>query len=318
MEEEPRIEILNNNYYPPKPLVGKAEGKISYISILLFIVAYYFIFDKNLTFIFLLVAIVFIHEMGHLLMMKVFHYNEVNMLFVPFFGALVTGEKQIISQKQRSFIILAGPVPGIIIGMGLYYINAFYFPNEIIKKAADIFISLNIFNLLPFIPFDGGLLIENLFFSTGKKIQNVFITISAVVIGSLAIMTENYLLLLLPVLSIIRILHNNRVTKIRSTLSHYSIDYVKSYDELTNEEYWKIRDCVIESDPKTYINETVGVYRISAKEGKILSEIKGILQLKFNKDLGIIGRLTFLLVWLFFIFAPLIIIVLDLIKSLPH
>ncbi len=295
--------------YPPKPILGKTEGKISYISILLFIVAYYFIFDSNITFIIILIVVLFIHELGHLLMMKFFNYNEVSMLFIPLIGALVTGEKHTISQKQRSFVILAGPVPGIIIGVLLHYINIHYYSNENIKKAADVFIYLNIFNLLPFIPFDGGVLIENLFFSSAKKIQNIFITISALIIGTLAIVTENYLLLLIPVLSIIRILHNNRVTKIRYRLTENGIDFIKSYDDLSNEEYWKIRDTIIESDLKNHTEFTSGIHRISEKESKIIAEIKGVLQINFVKDLGFIGKSLFLFSWLFFIVAPLVIVV---------
>ena len=311
MDENAPLEYSSYNQYPPKPILGKTEGKISYISILLFIVAYYFIFDKNITLIFILIVVLFIHELGHLLTMKFFNYNEVSMLFVPLLGALVTGEKHTISQKQRSFVILAGPIPGIIIGIVLYYINSFYYPNDIIKKASDIFIYLNVFNLLPFIPFDGGVLMENLFFSTGKKIQNVFITISALIIGSLAIISQNYLLLLIPVISIIRILHNNKVTKIRQQLTAENIDYINAYDDLTNEEYWRIRDTIIKNDVKNFHEFTPGSYRISENESKIITALKGVLHINFVKDLTTFSKLLFLFSWLLFIVAPVIVLLIS-------
>ena len=302
---------LNEISYPPKPIVNQGQEKISYTSILIFIVAYYLFFDQNISFVIILILVLFIHEMGHLIMMKIFDYKEVSMFFIPLVGALVTGEKQSISQKQRAFIILAGPVPGIIIGIILYSITILYYHNTYLAKAADIFIYLNVFNLLPLTPFDGGMLIENLFFSSAKKIQTVFIAISALIIGTIAIVSESYFLLIIPVFSILRIIQNNRLTRIRLKLEQEKINYTKSYDELTDEEYWQIRDVIIESDQKIYPDCEKGIYRISSKENRIIFEVKNLLKINYIKDLGVLGKILFIFCWILSIIAPLVVLILT-------
>src|SRR5262249_41808157 len=39
----------------------------------------------------MMVPILLFHELGHLLMMRLFHYRNTRMFFIPFFGAAVTG-----------------------------------------------------------------------------------------------------------------------------------------------------------------------------------------------------------------------------------
>jgi len=48
--------------------------------------------------------------------MKAFNYSNVKLFVVPLLGAYVSGKKATISQRQMSIIILAGPIPGLIIG----------------------------------------------------------------------------------------------------------------------------------------------------------------------------------------------------------
>ena len=51
-------------------------------------------------FIFFVIAVLFIHEMGHFSFMKLFKYTNVIMMFVPLMGAFVRGEKEKYEQKQ--------------------------------------------------------------------------------------------------------------------------------------------------------------------------------------------------------------------------
>ncbi len=76
-----------------------------------------------------------LHEAGHFFAMKVFGYRDVRMFFVPFLGAFVSGSPYTISQRQRTVTLLAGPVPGILVGiifLILYYNtgNSFYYQLE--------------------------------------------------------------------------------------------------------------------------------------------------------------------------------------------
>src|SRR5690554_7513452 len=67
----------------------------------------------------ILLGVLLFHELGHFLMMKIFNYEELNMLFSPFMGAMVSGKKKEYSQIESSLMIIAGPIPGIILGASL-------------------------------------------------------------------------------------------------------------------------------------------------------------------------------------------------------
>jgi Zn-dependent protease len=68
------------------------------------------------------------------------------------------------------------------------------------------FIFLNVFNLLPVSPMDGGQMLETLFFSTKKVVQTIFLVLSAIIIAFLALGTKNYALLLIDVFLLMRII----------------------------------------------------------------------------------------------------------------
>ena len=83
-------------------------------SVLLFILA----FGIQLTprTVLLLLGVLFIHEVGHALAMRFFGYKDLQILFIPFLGAVASGRKENIAAWQEVVVLLAGPVPGIVIG----------------------------------------------------------------------------------------------------------------------------------------------------------------------------------------------------------
>ena len=90
------MQEVDDTYYPPKPDIeeqSKTNINKSLLSLGLFILMFYFLID-DLQVLFLVVLILFIHEMGHFIAMKVFGYNGVNMFFIPLMGAMVTGAKK--------------------------------------------------------------------------------------------------------------------------------------------------------------------------------------------------------------------------------
>src|SRR4051794_20012599 len=124
---------------------------------------FYFLFVKNIVYIAAILLVLIIHEMGHFIMMRLYHYSNVKIFIVPLLGAYTSGKKQQESQLQLSLIILAGAIPGIMIGSLLYWFNREQHDANI-AMLANSFLFINVLNLLPFYPLDGGRLIETLFF----------------------------------------------------------------------------------------------------------------------------------------------------------
>ena len=102
-----------------------------------------------------LVVLLFIHEMGHALVMRFKGVPMGGMIFVPLLGAAVTMRQMPQNAKDEAEIGIAGPIAG-----GIAACVCFYFaqqaPGTIWAPLAYFGFFLNLFNLVPIVPFDGG------------------------------------------------------------------------------------------------------------------------------------------------------------------
>ncbi len=292
-------------HFPPKPVIPESPflGK-ALISLVLFIGVYYFFFRDDVVLIGLLVLVLFIHELGHFLAMKMFGYSEVKMFFVPFFGALVTGEKHEVSQRQRAIILLAGPVPGLIIGTILYFVGE---PthHKVILQCASLFVFLNAINLLPLNPLDGGKLIETLFFQNRRLLSQIFMIASGAIIAGIAIKFDMFSLLIIPFFMITRLASGNSAEGAKERLTARGVDFNKPYEALTDREYWLIRAEIINNIPG-FRNENPNHYQPHPREAQIVRQVKALADRRVVNDLGIGGVLLFLFIWMVFLVVPAI------------
>ena len=300
------MQEVDDTYYPPKPDIeeqSKTNINKSLLSLGLFILVFYFLID-DLQVLFLIVLILFIHEMGHFIAMKIFGYNGVNMFFIPLIGAMVTGEKDRISQSQRAIIVLAGPVPGVLIGCGIIaYAQTIGHTGAAI--AGFMFLLINVLNLLPLDPLDGGKLIETLFFSSNEKIKQVFLIASVVFMVVAGVFFQMYLLAFLGLYMSLRIKMVKSLSELRKKISVYKIPLIRTYDELTDKEYWTIRKEYIMSsklnkmiDPNEYVE--------SQFEDRIAISVRNVLITPIEKDISATGKLFLLLLWAASLILPIL------------
>jgi stage IV sporulation protein FB len=296
----------DETYYPPKPEIeeqSKTNINKSLLSLGLFILVFYFLI-ADIQVLFLVVLILFIHEMGHFIAMKVFGYNGVNMFFIPLMGAMVTGEKDRISQSQRAIVVLAGPVPGVLIGCGIIaYAQTIGHTGAAI--AGFMFLLINVLNLLPLDPLDGGKLIETLFFSSNEKIKQVFLITSVVIMVVAGVFFQMYLLAFLGLYMSLRIKMLKSLSELRKKISVYKIPLIRTYDELTDKEYWTIRKEYILSsklnkmiDPNEYVE--------SQFEARIAISVRNVLITPIEKDISATGKLFLLLLWAASLILPVL------------
>jgi Zn-dependent protease len=187
------------------------------LSLLLYAGIYFLIFHDIKSIAFLL-AVVILHEAGHFIAMRIFGYANVRMLFIPLFGALVSGQPATADPGRKMMVLFAGPLPGIILGMMSAYVYTASH-QHIFYQLALMFIFLNAFNLLPLTPMDGGQMLEVLFPEHSRWVQTLFIVLSTLALSLVTYMTRIYLLLFLILLiwwrlmSIWRKVPDNRETK---------------------------------------------------------------------------------------------------------
>lgn len=280
---------------PEKTEVNKTSFARTLFSLVLFIAIDYWIF-KSWFAVLLLVSVIFIHEAGHFIAMKVFGYKGVNMTFVPFVGAYVSGTATNLSRRNKLIILLAGPVPGIIIGCVLLFLYQNNFGNIYYQLSLP-FLLLNIFNLLPVFPLDGGQFFQTLFFAGSRIIQLLFLAGSFFTLIYFFI-TLDYAwpFLLIAVLILLRISNFLFINKIRKKLDEEGIDYACSYDDLTDEEYWQIRNVII-SESKS-LSKKYSVTEQSDDEQQLIKYIENVLVPAYHDDISFAGKIGYTLIWI--------------------
>ena len=140
----------------------------------------------------LLIAILVFHEYGHLRAMKSFGMKTKGMYLIPFVGGVAVGEKAT-TYWQETYISMQGPVFGLY--MTLLAFLAYEATDWALLGALASFSALiNVFNLLPIYPLDGGHVIKASAMSFSKNKSSVFLVAFAAFGVSSAFWSGLYLL----------------------------------------------------------------------------------------------------------------------------
>jgi len=166
--------------------------------------------------------VLIIHELGHLLAMRLLGFSDLSMFFIPFFGAAASGRKADASAAQRAIVALAGPVPGIVLAV----ILAFTVQSDepLVWTTINLLLILNIFNLLPAKPLDGGRFLDIVLFSRQPELQHLTGVLGAGLLAYLAYDFESWLLGGLAVFALLtggwQVRSNKVGRRIRAALGH--------------------------------------------------------------------------------------------------
>lgn len=112
----------------------------------------------------MLIACLVVHEYGHVRAMQYFGIKTKGIYLIPFVGGLAVSDEKITTRWQDVVISLMGPAYGLItsiLGVVLYYATDM----EIFAGVAVLSALLNLFNLLPILPLDGGHVLKSISFS---------------------------------------------------------------------------------------------------------------------------------------------------------
>jgi Zn-dependent protease len=103
----------------------------------------------------LFVVLIFVHELGHALWLKHEGIPSGAPVFIPFLGALISMRGRPNDAYVEAKVGLAGPVLGTI-GAAVVLAIGEYTNSDLLRAAAHTGFLLNLFNLLPIVPLDGG------------------------------------------------------------------------------------------------------------------------------------------------------------------
>ena len=134
-------------------LIFKLKVFTTAASMLVSIAAYAWIW--GLPFAIGFVVLIFVHELGHVFELRRQGVPASAPLFIPFLGAVI-GMKQLPDDAwKEARVALAGPILGSV-GAVAFWIAAEVNGSELLMALAFVGFFLNLFNLIPIVPLDGG------------------------------------------------------------------------------------------------------------------------------------------------------------------
>lgn len=152
-----------------------------------------------------LIACLVFHEYGHVKAMKYFGMKTKGIYLVPFLGGLALSDEKINTRWQDVVISIMGPMFGLILSLVLTLL--YVVTGEMFFAGLAVFNAfLNLFNLLPILPLDGGHVLKSISFSMNSVVGLVICTLAAaggVVLSYLLGMTLFGFLLIMGTLEIV-------------------------------------------------------------------------------------------------------------------
>jgi Zn-dependent protease len=157
-------------------------GKVALAAISLAAYTYMFTWE----FAVMLMVMLFVHESGHVWAMKRYGVKTKGFYYIPFIGGAAVAESEFPSRKAEVVIALMGPIWGLTLAVataGIYLFTR----NPLFAAASAWMAMINLFNLLPINPLDGGRVFSSIAFSIHSKIGAAFLTLCVIASGVLAL-----------------------------------------------------------------------------------------------------------------------------------
>lgn len=305
MPEPLRMEELPEPLLPKFPEPERSDTSNtprSLISLLFYLLAGYWLF-QDLSTLLLITFVLTLHESGHFLAMRRVGYRDLGVFFIPLLGAYVSGSKRTITERESAIVLLAGPLPGLILGLILWMLTHQNWLNDSLWGFLDVprltffLILLNWANLLPIYPLDGGQLLNRVFLDEDGWVSRLFVLASAALLGALAVRYQLYPLLVFPILLLYRLWRSPASRRIEKRIERSGIQTQLDYDDLPDADYWKIRNILIEEHPtyQALAGEHISDY--APAEDRIRQAIEDQLHRTLVQDLPLGAKWLLGLVW---------------------
>lgn len=126
-----------------------------------------------------LMLMLFIHESGHIWAMKRCGMKTKGIYFIPFLGGAAVADDMFPSRGAEVFVAIAGPIAGLLLAAlsGCVYLVT---QQPLWAAIAGWMAFVNLFNLAPINPLDGGRIMKSVAFSIGERTGLVMLVISMV------------------------------------------------------------------------------------------------------------------------------------------
>jgi stage IV sporulation protein FB len=287
------------DFYPEKPLLEEKQSKgglsATVLSIVIFVIAYLLFFSEQLNFLLNILIVLIIHELGHFLMMKYFNYRNVKMLFVPLMGAFVQGNKDEYSQKETMLVLGAGPFPGVLFGIVFLFLS-FHFQEKWMVDLGFMFLLLNLLNLLPIDPLDGGQLLKSFIKGNYELLLLAFSFISSMVLILGGLYLNNWILVIFGFFMGFRVRAMQKNYLFHKVLNKRNISYLSSYKNLSNKDYIQIKEVLLEQS--TALKKIKDMMPEDEIDALMAEQVNAVLVTPMNYDASLLLKIFLVFFWI--------------------
>lgn len=162
-----------------------------------------------------LIGLIFVHEMGHWLEAKRQGLPVSAPLFIPFLGASIFLKEHPESAWKEFQLAFAGPLLGSLGALGVYLVAAAEDSNRL-KAIAFLGFFINLFNLLPVSPLDGGRIVA--------AIHPALWLLGVLGLLGLVIVRPNPILILILLVAANETWHRWKMRKLPEIQSYYRVE----------------------------------------------------------------------------------------------
>lgn len=234
------------------------------VSIIIFVVAGAAAWDWRFTL--WLIPVLLFHEAGHWVAMRLFKYRNMRMFFIPFFGAAVTGQNWNVPGWKKALVSLAGPIPGILLGI-IIGTASLILSVPWMNKLALILLVLNGLNLLPFLPLDGGHNLHAILFSRHRWLELGFRLLAIMGLFGIALLGSGYFMIPLIVIMILSVPIMFKLGKVTDELRYANLpEPLPGEDRIPTQTAQTIISQIKPVLPKSTSNKTLAQYTINVFE----------------------------------------------------
>lgn len=297
------------DFHPQKPELIERKPKtglsITIFSMVMFVLAFTLLFQDQIVFILFLLAVLLVHELGHFLMMKKFKYKNVRMLFIPLMGAFVQGKKENYSQKESFLVTMAGPFPGVVLGVLLLLYAANNHSAWGLQFSA-LFILLNVVNLLPLDPLDGGQIFKLFVRRKYELFLLVFAFVSSLVLIGIGWYLNSFIVIAFGFFMGFRVRSLQKNYQMHKDLNTEDVEYRTTYKLLSNRDFYKIKEVVLEHTPA--LRKFIDQVSSDESDPVLASQVNSVLITPIKKDTSFLFRTLIILFWLASFIVPIYLI----------
>jgi Zn-dependent protease len=162
-----------------------------------------------------LVVLLFVHEMGHVIEARHQGLPVSAPMFIPFLGALITLKQMPQDAWREARIGIAGPLLGSA-GAAVIYAFALAYDSQHLKALAFLGFFINLFNLLPVSPLDGGRIVA--------AIHPALWIIGVLGLLALVIVRPNPILILILLVAANETWHRWKMRKLPEIQAYYRVE----------------------------------------------------------------------------------------------